>query len=188
MESPVKKLSNTVFLLALCLGGTAVAQDVRYNFEPSADFTKYHTYRWAQHPDSLQVDQLILSQLGAAFDAELAKKGLQKATGDSCDLVIVYQLGKQQEKELTTFDSGWSSGPGWRSGWYSGGGGIATSTTSTITTGAVGLDIYDSSAKTLVWRGTVSKALDAGANPDKRQRNMAKAAEKMLKNYPPPKK
>ena len=169
MGPPVKNLSNTVFLLALCVGGTAVAQDVRYNFEASADFTKYHSYRWAQHPDSLQVDQLVLSQMGAAFDAELAKKGLQKATGDSCDLVIVYQLGNQQEKELTTFDSGWSSGPGWRNGWYSGAGGVSSATTSTINIGAVGLDMYDSSAKTLVWRGTVSKALAAGANPDKQQ-------------------
>ena len=188
MGSPVAKRWTMAFLFGLCLDGKSIAQDVRYNFEPSADFSQYHTYRWAQHPDSMKVDQFTLKQIDAAFDAELAKKGLQKVTGESSDLVIVYQLGKQQPKELTTFDSGWSSGPGWRDGWYVGGGAITTSTRATITIGAVGLDIYDSSAKTLIWRGSASKALDPEAKPGKPQKNMAKAAEKMLKNYPPPKK
>jgi hypothetical protein len=40
----------------------------------------------------------------------------------------------------------------------------------------------------LVWRGTVSKTLDPTAKPEKRQKNLEKAVEKMLKNYPPKKK
>jgi hypothetical protein len=174
------------FLFALCLGGTVLAQDVKYNFDPTGDFSKYKTYRYAQHPDSLKLDQLTLSQMAMAFDAELAKKGLQRVSADPCDLVIVYQFGTQQEKEMTTFDTGYGYGPGWRGGWYGGGGGITTSTTSTITIGAVGLDMYDTATKKLVWRGSASKTLDPKAKPDKQQKNMAKAAAKMLKNYPPP--
>lgn len=181
-------LWSHAFLLTFCLGGTVIAQDVRYNFEPDADFSKYSTYRWEQHPDSVKVDQLTLRQMGAAFDAELAKKGLQKVTGDPSDLAIVYQFGIQVEKELTAFDPGWSCGPGWRSVWYLGGGGTIASATATIPLGAVGLDMYDASAKTLVWRGSASKTLDPKATPDKQQKNMAKAVVKMLKNYPPPKK
>ncbi len=177
----MKTLGVNVFLFALCLGGTALGQDVNYNFEPGVDFTKYKTYRWAQHPDSLQFDQLTLTQLGAAFDAELAKKGLQKTTGESSDLVIVYQFGVEQQKELTAFDSGWGYGPRW-------GGGMTTATISTISIGSVALDMYDTSNQHLVWRGVASKTIDTGAKPEKRRKNMAKAAAKMLKNYPPPKK
>jgi hypothetical protein len=184
----VKRIRGSAILLAICLGGTVFAQDVRYNFAAGTDFNMYKTYRWAQHPDSMKLDQLTLTQMGAAFDAELIKKGLRKATGESSDLVIVYQFARQQEREVTTFDSGYGYGPGWRGGWYGGGGGISTSTTSTITIGSVDLDMYDSSTKTLVWRGSAGKTLDPGAKPDKRQKNMAKAAAKMLKNYPPPKK
>jgi hypothetical protein len=50
------------------------------------------------------------------------------------------------------------------------------------------LDMYDTSTKKLVWRGSASKTLDPKAKPEKQQKNMAKAAEKLLKNYPPPKK
>jgi hypothetical protein len=46
--------------------------------------------------------------------------------------------------------------------------------------------MYDSTQKELVWRGVATKALDPKAKPDKKQKNMNKAAEKLLKNYPPP--
>jgi hypothetical protein len=48
--------------------------------------------------------------------------------------------------------------------------------------------MYDLSTKHLVWRGVGEKALDGKAKPDKQAKNAAKAAEKILKNYPPKKK
>jgi hypothetical protein len=45
--------------------------------------------------------------------------------------------------------------------------------------------MYDPSKKQLVWRGVASKTLDTKAKPDKRQKNLQKAAAKLLKNYPP---
>jgi hypothetical protein len=42
--------------------------------------------------------------------------------------------------------------------------------------------MYDASAKQLVWRGAASKTLDANAKPDKRQKTLAKASQKLLKN------
>lgn len=179
------KLRLSALGAGLTLAVTLLAQDVKYNFDKDADFSKYRTYRWEQHPDSRQLDQLTLTQLGAAFDAELAKKGLQKSTTGTSDLVFVYQLATSQEKQINTFDSGYGTGPGYRGGWYGGGSSMSTSTTTTINIGSVALDMYDASKKQLVWRGTASKTIDSNAKPDKRQKNMAKAAEKMLKNYPP---
>ncbi len=181
----MRRIWRNALMLALCAAGTLIAQDVRYDFDPGTDFSKYKTYRWVQHPDSLKLDQLTLTQLGAAFDAELSKKGLQKSTGDSSDLVFVYQIATQEEKTLTAFTSGWGAGPGWR---YGGGMATTTATTSTITNGAIALDMYDAASKKMIWRGVATKTIDPGAKPDKRRKNMAKAAEKMLKNYPPPKK
>ena len=45
--------------------------------------------------------------------------------------------------------------------------------------------MYDSTHKQLVWRGSASKTLDPKAKPDKKQKNINKAVEKLLKNYPP---
>jgi hypothetical protein len=60
-----------------------------------------------------------------------------------------------------------------------------TGETSTIYTGQLALDMYDQSTKTLVWRGVASKTLDTKAKPEKREKNLAKAVTKLLKNYPP---
>jgi hypothetical protein len=45
--------------------------------------------------------------------------------------------------------------------------------------------MYDPAAKQLVWRGSASKTLDPKAKPDKKQKNINKAVEKLLKKYPP---
>jgi hypothetical protein len=45
--------------------------------------------------------------------------------------------------------------------------------------------MYDSAAKTLVWRGLASKQIDTKASPEKRQKNLDKGMAKLLKTYPP---
>jgi Domain of unknown function (DUF4136) len=176
-------LPSAIFVI-LALSTSALAQDVSFNFDSTADFTKYKTYHWEKHPNSKDLDDLTMTQLGAALDAELAKKGLTKKNDGNSDLAIVYQLAVKQEKELTTFSSGYGMGPGWGGSWY-GGTGTSTTSVNTITNGTLALDIYDASSKKLVWRGVATKSLDTNAKPEKRQKNMAKGAEKLLKKYPP---
>jgi len=180
----MKLIRTMVPVCALAAG--AFAQDVRYNFAADANFEKYRTYKWVQIKGAEQLDQIADGQLKSAFDTELAKKGLMRTESDSADLYLAYQVALSSEKQVTTFDSGWGYGPGWRYGY--GGGGISTSTTSTIPIGQVDLDMYDPAAKQLVWRGTASKTLDPKASPEKRQKNMGKAAAKLLKKFPPEKK
>jgi hypothetical protein len=168
---------------------SAWAQKVSYNFDSQADFSKYRTFRWEQHPNSMNLDELTKNELGSALDAELATKGLTKVTGADSDLVLVYQAAVREKKELTTFSSGFGYGPGWGGGWYGGGGsGISTTSTNTIMIGSLDVDMYDSAKKQMVWRGVVTKAIDVNAKPDKRKKNMEKAAKKLFKNYPPPQK
>jgi len=62
---------------------------------------------------------------------------------------------------------------------------MTTGETSTIYTGQLAVDMYDSTSHTLVWRGVASKSLDTKAKPEKRQKNLNKAVAKLFKNYPP---
>jgi hypothetical protein len=138
---------------------------------------------WVLIKDAAQPDQLIDQQIKAAIDAELTKKGLSKTDGDNANLYIGYQVAIGQEKQINAYNTG---GMGWGYGARWGGyGGMTTATTSTINIGTLVLDMYDPAAKQLVWRGKASKTLDTNAKPDKRQKNLAKAAAKLLKNYPP---
>ena len=168
-----------IALAALAFVAVAVAQDVRYNFDQGADFAKYKSYKWIEIPGGVKLDDLTAKQLTSALDAELAKKGLTKTESADADLYVGYQVALSQETQVTSYDSGWGYGPRW------GGTGISTATTSTLTVGSIDLDMYDRSQKQLVWRGVATKTLDQKAKPDKRLKNMRKAVEKLLKNYPP---
>jgi hypothetical protein len=175
----------------LLIGSFATAQDVSYNFDQQADFSKFKTYKWVAVKDQEKLDELTMKQINSAIEKQLAAKGLTLATGGTADLFVAYQVAVSKEKELQTWDTGYSMGPGWgggyRGGYYGGGygGGMSTSTTSTIYIGSVAFDMYDAATKKLVWRSLASKQIDTKANPEKRQKNLDKGMAKMMKNYPP---
>jgi hypothetical protein len=171
-------------LLAIC----GFAQDVRYNFDRSADFSKFRTYRWVQVKDAQPLDNLNDVAVKSAIDAELAKKGLTKTDSENADIFVAYQFTLAQEKEFSSYSTDFGYGPGWGRGWYGGGMGstMTSGQTTTIHVGQLGFDVYDPASKKLVWRGTASKTLDPKAKPDKRQKNIGKGVVKLLKNFPPP--
>jgi Domain of unknown function (DUF4136) len=182
----MKRLATLAVLFVLAGAVSARAQDVRYNFDNTANFAAFKTYKWVTLKGATPMSDLVDRQIKAAVDAELTKKGLTKTAATDADLYIGYQAGIGQEKEYTSFDTGWGYGPGWYGrGWYGGGGGMTTGTTSTIYVGQLALDMYSPSPKTLVFRSVASKTIDTEAKPEKQQKNLAKAVAKMLKNYPP---
>jgi hypothetical protein len=178
--------TTIIIAAAALLTSVAAAQEVSYNFDQQADFARFKTYRWVEIPGGVKLDGLMTKQLQSAFDSELAKKGLTPTDSETADLYVGYQAAIGQEKQLTSYNTGWGYGPGWR---YGGGGmGMTTATTSTILIGSIAFDMYEAPKKELVWRGIATKTLDTNAKPEKRANNINKAVAKLLKNYPPKKK
>ena len=183
----MRKLMLLTIALLVLGGRCAIAQDVRYDFDKDKDFSKYKTYKWVPVKGADQPDELTGKQITDAVDTQLAAKGLSKTDSDTADLYLGYQTAIGTEKQFTSFNTGWGYGPGWGGGWYGYGGGMGTTygSTSTVYVGQLDLSMYDSAQKQLVWRGVASKTLDPKAKPDKKQKNVTKAVEKLLKNYPP---
>jgi hypothetical protein len=168
------------------LASFASAQDVSYNFDQKADFSKFKTYKWVTVKDGEQLDELTAKMVVQAIETQLTAKGLTKTDGANADLLVAYQVAVTKEKEVTSYSTGYGMGPGWGGRYYGGyGGGMSTTTSATIFIGSLALDMYDSAAKTLVWRGLASKQIDATAKPEKRQKNLDKGMAKLLKSYPP---
>jgi len=188
-------MKRSLMLLAallFSLATAAFAQDVRYNFDSSEDFSKFKTYKWVDVKGADHANELTQKQIKQSFDSQLAAKGLQKTDADTADLYLGIQTAIGTEKQFTSYNTGWGYGPGWGGGWYGGYGGMASTTTtgstSTIYVGTLVLDMYDSAKKSLVWRGVATKTIDPKAKPEKQQKNIDKAVKKLLKNYPPVKK
>ena len=180
------KLTQWFAPVFLLLAGTAAAQDVRYNYDQTADFTKYKTYKWVEMKTS-DKDAMIDNQIKSVIEAQLTTKGLTKTDSDNADMYVGYQVALSTEKQVNTFSSDFGYGGGW--GYYRGyggmGSGTSTSTTSTLYIGSLQLDFYDVSTKKAVFRAVGTKEIDTKAKPEKRQKNLAKALKKMLKEYPP---
>ena len=155
--------------------GVVLAQDVSTNYVPGTDFSKYKTYKWVAVEGAQKPDDIVDAQIKMAIDANMAKKGFTKATGDAADLFIAYQVAVKQETQWNTYSSG---GVRW-------GGGMGNATSETIHIGTLALGMYDSATKALIWKGMASKTLDQGADAEKRQKNIEKAMEKLLKDFPP---
>ncbi|UWZ86738.1 DUF4136 domain-containing protein [Occallatibacter riparius] len=161
--------------LVLSMSVMGIAQDVKTNSMPGTDFSKYHTYKWVAIEGASHPDQIVDAQIKQSVDAQMAAKGLTKASGDTADLFVGYQIAVDQEKQWNAYGMG--GGLRW--------GGMANATSSTISVGTLVLDMYDPGTKQLVWTGTATKTLDASSKQDKNQKNLDKAMEKLLKDYPP---
>lgn len=134
---------------ALCAAGLAGAQDVTYNAMPGTDFSKFKTYKWVTIEGGEQLDQIADAQIKQAVDGQLAAKGLTKTDSASADLDVGYQVAVNQERQWNAYGGG-----GFRFG-----GGMGSATSSTISIGTLGVDIYDEAGKQLVWLASPAVSL-----------------------------
>jgi hypothetical protein len=155
---------------------SAGAQNVTYNFMPGTNFSQFHTYKWVTIQGAQYPNQILDAQIKDAINSQLQSKGLTLTDGDKADLYVGYQTSLDQQRQWNAY----GMGGGWRFG-----GGMGTATSSTINVGTLVLDMYDPSTKTLVWTGRATKTLDPSSNQQKNQKNLDRAMQKLLKNYPP---
>ncbi len=96
-------------VLALVACSVTYAQDVRTNYMPGTDFSKYHTYAWIDEVQGIPAvgghpDQILDTQVKQAIDSQMAAKGFTKAVdGSKADLLLGYQLAIDQEKQINGF-------------------------------------------------------------------------------------
>jgi|SRR6185312_2341115 len=160
---------------ALVVCSLALGQDVKTNSLPGTDFSKFHTYKWVTIEGGQHPNQIADEEIKQAIDAQLAKKGLTKATGDTADLLVGYQVAVDQQKQWNAYGMGPRAL----------GGGMATATSSTIDVGTLVVDMYEPSTKKLIWTGAATKTIEPGKSQEKNQEHLNKAMEKLLKDFPP---
>lgn len=156
------------------LGAIAVAQSVNYDYDRSADFSRFKTYTWVRGTEL--TDELNHKRVVRAIDSQLAAKGLSRVDGNA-DVVVAYRANFDENLQINGYSSGFG-GP--RFGNISG-----TATTQRIVTGTLVVDMMDARTRAIVWRGSAERDVNPGAKPEKREKNITKAAEKIFKNYPP---
>ena len=156
----------------VCLSVLALAQDVHFDYDRSANFNAYRTYQWTDPNAGQAPNQLMDQNIKRAVDEQLVTKGLQRVESGG-DLQVAYQVALDREKQF----NGFGMGPRLN--------GMAQVNFSTIEVGKLVVNLVDPAKKQLVWRGDAAKTLDIKKDPDKNYKNLQKAMAKLFKNYPP---
>lgn len=184
----LKKIRNFIarlvpaLLIALLACSVVLGQDVITNYLPGTDFSKYRTYKWVTTGPTGAPDKILDAQIRQSIDFQLVARGLTKVDGDEkADLFVRYRVGVQKERQWNAT----GMGDVFRSPGLNTATGSATATSTTIDVGTLVLDMFDPAAKELVWTGRATKTLNPSADPEKNQKTLDKAMQKLLKKFPP---
>ncbi len=170
-------------VLAVGFGSLALAQDVKTDYDKSANFAAIKTF--AVKIGTSWNNPISEKRVTDEIAQTLTQKGWTPTTPDKADAIVVLHGASEKQKTLNTFYSGMGGygGYGWR-GWGGGmGTGTATTTESEYLVGTLVVDIFDAKSKQLMFRGTAQDELSD--KPEKNIKKMEKVSEKMFKKFPP---
>jgi Domain of unknown function (DUF4136) len=166
------RISFLALLTVLVVSASALAQDVKTDYDHHANFSQYHTYYWEKVKTT---DPLWQSRVQDAVDHALQAKGWQRVDNGG-DVAVTAVGSTHNEREYQTFYDGLG-------GWRWGGFGETTTQVENYPVGSLVLDLYDAHNKRLIWRGVSSDTLSN--NTEKNEKKLDKAVDKMLDHFPP---
>jgi hypothetical protein len=165
--------------IALLFATASFAEQVKTDYDRSADFSQYKTYSWEKVQTQ---DPLWGGRIKDAVNASLAAKGWTQVASGGQVAIVAIEMTKNQQT-LNTFYDGFGGGWGWRRGGGGGGFGDATTTTENYKVGTLVVDLFDASSKKVIWRGSASDTLSDKS--DKNIKNLNKGVQKMFDHFPP---
>ena len=171
------RASLLVLLAALAAAAPAQAVRATVDHDKDADFTKYKTYtRAAGTPARNELNQ---KRIDAALEAQLSAKGLTRVESGG-DLTVVTHAASETSTRVRVDDYGYGYYPGyWRS--------VPMTTVDVyeVVVGSVVVDLVDTATDQLVWRGEATDTVSPGIKPEKVEKIINKAMEKLFRQYPP---
>ena len=170
-------VQRTIFAsagIALLFATASFAQQVKTDYDRSADFRQYKTYSWEKVQTQ---DPLLVDRIKDAVNADLTAKGLTPVDSGGDIAIVAIEMTKNQHT-LNTFYDGF--GGGWR---WGGGFGDATTTVDNYKVGTLVVDLFDAKTKKIIWRGSSSDTLSDKS--DKNIKNLDKGVQKMFDHFPP---
>src|SRR5258708_7323934 len=160
--------------IVLLSATAAFAQQVKTDYDRSANFSQYKTYSWEKVQTQ---DPLMVDRIKEAVNAALTAKGWTPVESGGSVAIVAIEMTRNQQT-LNTFYDGF--GGGWR---WGGGFGNATTTVDNYKVGTLVVDLFDANTKRLIWRGSSSDTLSDKS--DKNIKNLDKGVQTMFEHFPP---
>ena len=163
------------------LGATASSAEVKTDYDRTAEFSRYKTYSWGRvHTQN----PLWADRIKADVASALAAKGWTEVESGG-DVPIMAMEMTEDHRTLNTYYDNFGGGWGWRrwGGGFGNGFGTSTTTEETYKVGTLVVDLFDSSTKKLIWRGSASDTLSDKS--DKNIKNLNSDVRRMFDHFPP---
>ena len=151
---------------------------VRHDYDSTVDFAKLKTFYWMPVPVQAGISKLDVKHVQSAVSTQLQAKGYDMMP-DNPDFMIAMHLGKQHKIDVQEW--GYAYGPRAR---YAGLGRIEVYE---YEEGTLLLDFVDTRSKDLIWRGVATGEVNRYASPEKKDKRINEAVQKILNNFPPTK-
>src|SRR5262249_52247072 len=155
---------TSVLGILLLTASIALAQEIKTDYNHTANFARYRTFTWVKEPQTQ--NPLMKQRIIDAVNAQLEAKGLRLTSGNA-DLAISPNVATQERHTLQSF---YDDFPGW--GWHRMWGpapGQVMTTVETYQVGTLVVDLFDTHSKEVVWWGSAM-----GTVSDKPEKNVKK--------------
>lgn len=173
----------TISLLLLL--GACSSIKVTYDFDNTADFSKYKTYAFTEDAKNFPIQELDRTRILNAIDKEMAAKGFTKS--ENPDVLIDLQVKLEQKQTATATNTGGYYGGPYRYGWGAGYGGTTHINVENYVDGTLFVNMVDKSSEKLVWQGRGTKTLEDHPSPEKKEKNITYGIQQIFTKYPPKK-
>jgi hypothetical protein len=172
-------------ILIAALGGCSTMA-VTSDYDPSAKFTGYKTYKWMSEPPKKTGDpridgnSILASRIQSSVERQLAAKGYEKQSSGTPSFLVGYHASIEKKTSVRMLNDHYRYGPGW--GWsYRG----PQTYVYDYDVGTLILDIVDPKTRKLLWRGTATGGADPSASGEARQKKINEAVTRILETFPP---
>jgi hypothetical protein len=178
-----RSVAGTAALVLSALALVACSQfSVRAKQDPSADFSKLHTYAWlpldeVDPADQRMLDRYLDTRIRKAVDTELGAKGYRPATGEP-DFWLNYRLATDPG-DAVKGGRRFYYGPGWGA-WP----GAETVLRENYDAGTLYIGALDGSPKKGIWIGAAQARILPHISLEDRAKRVDDAVHSILESFP----
>ena len=169
-----------IALLASAVTGCSPIYSVSFDSDGSVDLIQLSTYDWLPIPKEANINNLDEARIKRAVNAELEAKGL-RLTSNNPDFLIAADIISKEKLRITQ----WGYPYYYSYRLYEGSWSVNAYQ---YEEGTFILDFLKPTSKNLIWQGSARVALDNASTPEKRNRLIKEAMQKILQNFPTPSK
>lgn len=173
-------MTRFVLLAVVTLAFTGCASNTVTDYNSAVDFGNYSSWAFASGIEPSSFTSLDGARVRTAVERELNREALQQVPEAEADLLVSWQIVREERLEQTGMGLGFGFGRG-NFGWAM----SAPPPVREITEGKLVVELVDSTSRDVVWRAASRRYLNENQSSGTREKLIDEVVTEMFTKYPP---